>query len=627
MGLFQSYQQVFVTNSPALLAQGKTVDSLAVGQIGILDGKTKIATTTPTYAKNKALYFVWGTPDIDAGDFGGVPNENEYTKLIKGKLIRGFRAKKAKRGQTPVYTIGWSGDAADTDTLSAKVGQSKSVFIKLTGTVIDRLYSKQGFIKELVTVPDCTDECTDTCADILCPDLAYQLADQINSDKDLKKFIRAKAIVSCTGVTPPAETTGYKFQLNICDTGDQAALGTVQAQYPDEDIKIANRLNSTSTYEVTEDTNTAPANFVGYINVAPDCGECPTGYTHQDAANIFDVAITTDATFPTGLPGFISHGTKTVSGGKDHYATLVDPDQDVDAFIAAVTAANASYTVALTSSQKEACIQTSPVNVAWVASGTVNRQSKEYRITLADSVCGTNRLADLQATYPDLTISVVNSSGDCVHTYSTTTVSNYYEVGCAIESVVFTAPAMFEGVAWKAVPADALADGTTCKCGVQIETAFFKNSTSECSFDAFPYENDIVHAQISNYNPDYNGDPCENEWAVKQIRQVQYPQGDGAYIQFLEQKSKQYDQRFRAYDSVVRNLQGYSLQADAHKFYDQYVLEFATRFFTAGGWSEEYSEVFSLSIFVPEGTGSALEAAVNGYLISAGIDEDATILP
>jgi hypothetical protein len=34
-----------------------------------------------------------------------------------------------------------------------------------------------------------------------------------------------------------------------------------------------------------------------------------------------------------------------------------------------------------------------------------------------------------------------------------------------------------------------------------------------------------------------------------------------------------------------------------------------------------------LSIFVPEGTGSALEAAVNGYLISAGIDEDATILP
>ena len=114
---YQSFQQVFVTNSPALLAEGKTVDSLAPGQIGFLDAKTYKAVTAPTYAKNKAIYGVWGTPDVDAGEFGGVPNENEYTKLIKGKLIKRVRAKKAQRGVTPVYTIGWSGDVSDTDTL------------------------------------------------------------------------------------------------------------------------------------------------------------------------------------------------------------------------------------------------------------------------------------------------------------------------------------------------------------------------------------------------------------------------------------------------------------------------------------------------------------------------------
>lgn len=616
-----------MTNSPALLAQGKTVGSLAVGQIGILDGKTYTSVNNPTYATNKALYFVWGTPNVTLGDFGGMPNENEYSKLVKGKLIKSFRAKKAKRGQTPVYTVGWSGDVSDTDTLSAKVGQSKSLFIKLSGTIIERLYDKQGVTKEFVTVPACTDDCSDICADVLCPDLAYQLADQINSDKDFKKFIRAKAIVSCTGVTAPTETTCYKFKLDVCDTGDDAALGIVQSSYPNENIVVTNRYDSTTSYGVVENANTAPAAFVGYTNVVPDCGICPTGYTHQVGANTFDVAITTGNTFPTGLPGYISKTGPTATGGKDHYVVLVNPAQDKAAFQAAVVAANAAYVATFTSAQKEKCIQTTPVSIAWVANGILKKQSKTYQITLADDVCGVNRLADLQAAYPTLTVSVVNGAGSCVHTYSTSTDSQCYEVGCAIENAVFTSPAIFEGVEWKALPAAAPGTGATCICGLQIETAFFNRKTNECTFDAFPYENDIVHVQFSNYNPDYNADPCEDPWVIKKIRQVQYPQGDGAYIQHLEKKSKAYDGRYRAYDAVVRDVQGYSLQANANKFYDQYVLEFETKFFTSGGWSEQYTEMFSLNFFVPEGSGDALEAALNGYIVSAGIDGEGVILP
>jgi hypothetical protein len=627
MGLYQSYQQTFVTNSPALLAQGKTVDSLAVGQIGILDGKTKVATTTPTYAKNKALYFVWGTPDVTLGDFGGVPNENEYTKLIKGKLIKGFRAKKAKRGQTPIYTIGWSGDAADNDTLSAKVGEAKSVFIKLTGTIIDRLYSKQGFTKQLLTVPACTDECTDTCADILCPELATQLADQINADKDLSKFIRAKSIVQCDGVAAPVEGSVYKFKLNVADAGDQTSLGLVQAQFPDEDISIIDRQGITTSYGVVKTANSAPASFVGTSFVVPDCGSCPSGYTYQPASNKYTVSITTGDTYPV-LAGEISH-TKTATNvsGKDVYTSYVESDVEDATFKTAVTTANAAYSATLVGAVKEACIQDAPVTIAWVSDGTLKTRTQDYHITLADDVCGNDRLADLQAAYPDLTVSVVNAAGDCVHTYSVTLTSDPYVGGCAVESITYPSIPVFEGASWKPVLPEALADGTVCKCGVQVETAFFRNSTNECSFDAFPYENDIVHVQISNYNPDFNADPCENEWAVKQVRQVQYPQGDGAYVQHLEQESKGYDQRFRAYDPVVRGLQGYSLQADPNRFYDEYTLEFETRFFTSGGWSEKYSESFNLQLFVPEGTGSALEAAINSYLVSAGIDEDGVVLP
>lgn len=627
MPFYGSYQQTFVTNAPALLASGKTVDSLAVGQVAILDGKTYVSTTTPTYATNKGLYFVWGTPNITLGDFGGMPNENEYTKLIKGKLIKGFRAKKAARGQTPVYTVGWSGDVSDTDTLFAKTGERKSLFIKLTGTIIDRLYDRQGVIKEFVTTPACIDDCTDTCASVLCDKLAYELADQINSDKDFSKFIRAKAIVSCTGVDAPSTTTCYRFALSVCDTGDQSSLGLVQSKYPSENvIGIASRNGATTTYTLIKDANTAPADYVGFSYVVPDCGTCPTGYTHQIAAKVFDVAINTSSAYPGGLPGFISHGTVTASGGKDHYVTLVNPTQDTAAFIAAVGAISGA-SATFTTSQKEACNQTTPTAISWVADGTLARQSRVYRITLADDTCGVNRLAALQAAYPALTVSVVDSSGSCVHTYAATVKSDCYEIGCAIDSVVFTAPAIFEGVNWVAVPDAGPAEDATCKCGLQLETSFFHRTTNECTFNAFPYENDTVHIQISNYNPDFNADPCEGQWAVKQIRQVQYPQGHGAYIQKLEEKSKAYDARTRSWDAVTREAQGYTLQADPNKFYDQYSLDFETKYFTAGGWSEQYVDSWTLNIYVPEGTGSPLEAAVNGYLASAGIEEEGVVLP
>ena len=97
---------------------------------------------------------------------------------------------------------------------------------------------------------------------------------------------------------------------------------------------------------------------------------------------------------------------------------------------------------------------------------------------------------------------------------------------------------------------------------------------------------------------------------------------NGQYVRELEQESKRYDLRHRSTNAMVRELEGYSLQADPTKFYDQYVLEFNTKWFTAGGWSEEYTQAFRLMFFVPEGTGAQIEAALNSYITSAGIEED-----
>ena len=64
------------------------------------------------------------------------------------------------------------------------------------------------------------------------------------------------------------------------------------------------------------------------------------------------------------------------------------------------------------------------------------------------------------------------------------------------------------------------------------------------------------------------------------------------------------------------------MQADPNKFYDQYVLEYDSKWFTSGGWAAQYTQSIHLNFFVPEGTGTALEAALNSYVTSAGIEED-----
>lgn len=622
MGLFQSLTQVFVTNSPALLAQGKTVDSLAVGQVAILDGKTNKSVTAPTYANNKAFKLAWGTPNVDLGIMGGVPNENEYSKLIKGKLIRSFRGKKAQKAQTPLWTVGWSGDVEDTDTISGKAGEAKHLFIQLSGTIIERLYSKQGLIKQFISTPPCTDDCSLGCDVQDCSVITDQLVKQINEDKDFKKFVRAKAIKSCSATV----TTGscYAFEVSICDTGDDVALGLAQAQYPNETIVRKSRTGSTSTYRAVKSANVAPADLSNAgVVLIPDCPTCPGGYTSVSSKKVYTIQ-RTDAGDGTALTAAATAygivGPETIARINYEFGSSTY----VVASSTVLTAVGADI-VSFVGDSRFGCVLTSPTTTAWALAETLENQQREVRITLGDTICGTTRLAELQAAFPTLSVSLVNAAGSCVHTYSATITSECYKPGCAVEDVKLTMPAMFEGNAWTLVPL--VTSGTGCKCGIQIESAFFSNVTNECTFDALPYENDVVHVLISNYNPDYNADVCsETDWKVKQIRQVKYPQGHGAFIQRLEKESKSYDLRERSHEPLLREIQGYSFQAQPYKFYDEYVLQFETKWFTSGGWAQEESQVFNLHVFFPEGTGAAFETAINGYLASAAVQVDPVVL-
>lgn len=621
--LNQRYRQVFVTNSPALLAQGQTVDNLAVGQIGFLDAKTHLAVTNPTYAKNKALIGAWGTPDIDWGDFSGVPNENEYTKIIKGKRITGLRAKRAQRGQTPLYTVGWSGDSTDTNSLFAKAGQNKTLFVKLTGEIIDRLFGTQGVTKQFIFEAPCVNDCSeDLCEDLDPRLISKQLVEKINADKDFKKFIRVKELVSCQNATPPETTNCYKFILNVCDTGDDLALGLVQAQYPGDSVSRVDRIGAISTYEIIRSANTLPTAYSSSNSFVPECPDCPEGADLVESGYVYTVEVpegsVIDVHDPNTEPddGFVivSATELHTEGGRTTYTVYSSEELTEDDL-----PADSDFT--LIGESRNMCILP-PTTINWVADGTLLKQSADYQIILADSVCGESRLEELQAAYPDLVVTIVNGEDSgCVHTYQTTVESQCYEDGCAIDQIVFEAPADFEGAKWTKV--EESPSGSNCKTGIQFETAFFHRITGDCTFDYFPYENDLVYIQISNYNPDFNASPCEDDWVVRQIRTAKFPQGHGDYVRRQEKKSKAYDARYRLLDPVAREAQGYSLQADPNKFYDEYVLDFDNEYILSGGWGEKMREAYSLTIYVPEGQGAQFENLLNSYVTSAGIDEDA----
>lgn len=628
--LNQSFRQVFVANTPVLLASGQTVENLASGQVAIVDGKSYQSTTTPTYATNKALYVVHGTPDLSSLPAGfGAPNQNEYSKLIKGKLLKNFRGKAARRGQLEAGVLGFSGDPTDTNTLFARPGQKKTVFVTLYGGFIDKLYTKQGLTKQFSVRTDFVDPCTDAdpCVAVDCNLLVHDLVSQINNDKDLKKFIKTSAIVSCDpALDAPTTTTAYVFEVTVADTQDAQALTNVQVQYPEDKVERIATSGSTSTYRVIRAANTLPDDLsTGTTLVIPECDVCPDGYTLRDAGFAYKVVRNDDgdATAATtvgtdyAIAGDESVARASYEFGQSTYVVVSDVELTPEV----------GDQVEFLGEIRHSCVLDTPTTVDWAANGTLVRFPKTYRLTLADDKCGDDRLTDIQAAYPDNVVTLVTGSiGDCVHTYEITVLSQPVDAAsCTPDQLKFVQPQSFEGSQWIETPAAALPDGTTCLCGIRFDVIATNRTVTESTYDAFPSNDiDTVHIHVSEFNPDYNT-VDDVPWVYRKIQGYIPEIGRGEYIRELEKDSLMYALRHRSTDPVVREFEKFEFNAKAGKFYDEYVLEFEFEY-KVGGWSNKYVDSYHLHVFFPEGEGKAFETAVNGYVSSANIALDPVIL-
>lgn len=623
--LNQSFRQVFVSNTDVLLASGTTVD-LAPGQVGIFDGNSYSATTSPTYATNKAISIWQGMPDVSHLPLmAGIPQTNQSSKLIKGKLLSKFRRKTANRGQNQKIAIGYDG-IDTTKTLSAKCGEVRTVYIKATGNPIDKLYSNQGFMRQYRLDTGCCEDCGgDSCADVSPVALAEQLTSKINNDPKWNggggQLFRAR-VVKSTAISTVGATQYNQYQITIADNGDAESLTAVQVQYPGFLVTRVARTGIYSTYEMLRTVaDGAPASFTnaGLFTVA-DCATCPAGYTLNAAGYIY-VLERADAGDGTALTA-VQTDYAIAAAGETVSRVAFDTVLNVSTYVITSNVANqaavgANDEIKFIGTSDGKCVLTTPVTTAWSDVGDLYAFPKVYTITVADSVCGTSRLTDIQAAYPDLVVTETGD-GDCVHSFETTIYSDPVAITCGVEDLVYPALHAFESLSWTP---EAVTPETSVQAGVILETAFVSRKRNECTFDYFPYEADTIHLEVSEWNHDYNASPCEDRWPVTPLQDVKYPQGVGDSVFEQERKSLSYFLKERSQDPAVREAEGYLQFTDLNQFYDEYTLEFEFKYKVLG-WSDTYTDSYHLVVYFPEGKGKQFENAVLTYIESVGNDVD-----
>lgn len=633
----QSYRDVLVTNNPALLQSGFT-DALAVGQLGIFlydPKKDQVALFPPNFSQHKAIQIVQGTPELPGNLLGAVANASDRSKPIKGKKILDWTGRAAERGQNQKVALGFDG-VDITKNLTALCEQSKSVFVKLSGGPIDEIFHTEGkgYVRQYNIFSGCCDDCGDDCAQVSAETMADDLINQIQNDPILSlgtrtgnKLIRVSKL-SDTAAVADSECTEYL--LSICDNGDDTSLGLVQSQYGGETIIRKSRTGSDSVYQlILPAADPAPADFSNEgLTLISDCAVCPSGSGYLTVPGGFAYEVSREDAGDAGALTTV-RADYGILESSDETSIRVKYQFGQSTYIlvsATELTAVGTDEVQFLGETRNTCVLVTPTLIPWTVGDTYERFNREYSITLNDTVCGVSRLAELQAAYPDLVIveAAQGTIDTCIRQYTTEVPSNCVPPGCPADAPVWVAPDAFQGIQW--IAGDIPGFGAT-NVGVLFESAFVDRIANECAFDYWRYDAEPIFIEISQHSQDYNDSPtiCAEEWPVTVLQEAKLPIGVGSRVREEEAFFKGYDRKYRDANPIVRQLQDSILQTDPDKFYDQYTIAFEFDFHQSW-FSEKLTDSYRLEIYFPEGQGKQFEAAINSYIVSAGIDLDPVYL-
>lgn len=671
MAVFQNrpYERHMVSNIPTLLATGSTLDQLGVGQIGIFDAKTNLAVTAPTYASNKAIYIVQGTPDKSNFPEGaGVPNVYRKTHTIQGKRLLSLRGKKGNQGNGEIVTLGFDGVDV-TKTLTAKPGETFYYYVRLTGDPIFNLnpdQSKGVIITGAVQMP-CKEECADNCTAIECSVIADKILEDFNLKQlpggtKVNKYVSASKLL---GVCSPvaAESTFAYCTLVVPDNGTDFDLGEVQAQFPGA-VRLS-REGLYTTYGILSNNVGGCSCPNGDFTSAPvviytDCTSCEVGSFAAESRN-FTVTYTGDtagiaAIMKTSVEGVANTGVVTVTSFPKDLVTNITIF-NINVIPTVATVAVATMTAGIEAAFAALVATTLPgFNIASTAflsltgstctvAGTTYSWSNDcttptayslylgtFKATIGNTCDAAVTVPDINAAYPAGTtpgtrvgIARVIKSTDCVTEVEFDILSEFVVGTCgSVSELVFKTPVPFRG--YEFTKKD-VADLEGCVCGIQFESIYVPRVTKECTFDQFAYQTDWVHIEVSSHNPDWRStDICETDPVSTRIKNGSYPNGAGQAVARLEKQDRMYDMDYFYMSPVLREAFDFYFETDLQATYDMVAVEYDFQYSSNNGFGQTDTDRYIQYLWLPEGQAGALITALNGYAASVPVLVDPIVL-
>ena len=640
--MVNSYRYAFAATTPDLATAGTTVD-LGIGQIGIFDAKTWVATTMPL---GREIVIAQGTSDTLFPSGAGRGNQTMKTLGIKGSKVKAWRATKAQKAHGEIVTLGYDGVDA-TKSLSVPVGKNFTFWLTLTGQPIANLlgdsvetHSATWTEQFTVNLP-CTEECSDTCGDTYdCNVVSDAVLEAVNQGKmiggqKLTDYIKFTKLTSC--YTPSGlPTVSYtKWSLTTPDTGDTIALSHVQAQYPGSGVKRVSRNGVYSVYEFTQLTSAGtPAAFNNSVTpVIPNCSVCPSGYKLVPSVDAWVIgrplSSNTDLPDATAQAVFLASLVSSYSASSGTFLSFNGSVATVELFFATGTVVTAllSDNVLQIGTNQPICTLDTATTAPWSNVETCTKANKSFVISLKNSDCGATYLAELQAEYAGVgVVTLVETNADtCTTQYNIVVESaNVACDSCSTTPYTFTEPNPFLGIKWTEV-LGATGYGTGCVCGIQAESIYEQRVAKECFLKQVSYEFEPLFMSFSTRDPNSNDYSvlCTPDVPVTKIRNVQYAKGFGRVVaDDVIASMYAFNQQWRK-NPAERDALEYELGIDLNGYYDQYTIDFEVEPAGASsisGLGNSRVEYFETAYFFPQGTGGAFETAINAFLSANNSD-------
>jgi hypothetical protein len=367
--------------------------------------------------------------------------------------------------------------------------------------------------------------------------------------------------------------TAYTFfELKVTNDGRESDKALVQAQYSDFKVEQTDYRNGVSTYTILAPSDTSLPDFTIPAEdlVIADCETCPDGYTEGDnIGNNFKVC----------------------------------ENDAVDA------------------------------TIAWVAGAEGTVVEEIYTLQIADDGCGEDRLAEIQATYPDLTIAIAtigegddetNVTGACQTVYTTSVLSNpvFEECDPILLGLYFTeAPAPFGFTAWKK---DAKVYSENAKMGIRIKTkmTIFAGDNEEYRFNIPNIYEPIrisVASEVGMVNESFRSG-LVGRFAVKMLSVGSTPDNLGMHLRDLEHRSFVYYTGDSTHQSnnFARLILGEESLLKPLAQYVQYLVTIRTKKIS-GMFASEVVDNHTYVIVAEAGKHTDVEGVVNALATAAGL--------